>query len=155
MKVIFLQNIKGVGQIGDVKEVSDGYGRNYLIPQKLAKQATSVSLKEAELLKKKLAQTLELEHAQAAEIGKRIKDTVLELTEKASASGTLFAAVGRKEIIQKLKEVSGYEVGEDTVHIPEHALKTTGEHAVELRLASELTVPLIIRIRGELSHTQK
>jgi len=147
MRVIFLQNIKGVGQIGDVKEVSDGYGRNYLLPRKLAKQATSVSLKEAELLKKKLAQTLELEHTQAAEMGEKLKDTVLELTEKASASGTLFAAVGRKEIIGKLKETTGYEVGEDAVRIPEHAIKTTGEHTVELQLASEVTVPLMVRVR--------
>lgn len=72
MKVIILQNIKGIGQIGDVKEVSDGYGRNYLLPRKLAKPATDKTLKEAELLRSKREVLMKEQADKAKEIAEKL-----------------------------------------------------------------------------------
>jgi large subunit ribosomal protein L9 len=149
MKVILLQNIKGVGQIGDIKEINDGYGRNFLLPRKMAKPATAQSVKEAELLKKKLKEVLELEHKKAIEIADKLKDVTLEVTEKANASGKLFAAVGRKEMAHKLKEVTGYDVAEDAIIIPEHAIKTVGEHVIVLELTNEVKPELKVIVHAD------
>jgi len=150
MKVILLQNIKGIGQIGDIKDVNDGYGRNFLLPRKMAKAATAQSIKESELLKKKLKEVLEIEHKKALEIADKLKDVTLEVTEKANASGKLFAAVGRKEIAHKLKEVSGYDVAEDAIVIQEHAIKTTGEHMVLLELTDEVKPEIKVIVHTDL-----
>ncbi len=142
MKVILLHNIRGIGQIGDIKDVSDGYARNFLLPRKMAKAADTGAVKESESLKKRLQETLELERTQALAIAEKLKDVTLELAEKANASGKLFAAVGRKEIAQKLKSTTGYDVAEDSIIIQEHAIKTVGDHTVELELTKEVKVPL-------------
>lgn len=150
MKVILLQNIKGIGHIGDIKDVNDGYGRNFLLPRKMAKLATAQSVNESEVLKKKLKEILEIEHKKALEIAEKLKDLTLEVTEKANSSGKLFAAVGRKEIAHKLKEVSGYDVAEDTIIIQEHAIKTTGEHVVVLELTDEVKPEIKVIVHPDI-----
>lgn len=146
MKVIFLKNIRGVGQIGDVKEIADGYARNYLLPHGMAKAAGPNSVKEVENLKKKLSEQTKIEEAQAKEIADKLKDVVLELSEKANASGKLFAAVGRKELAEALKKTAGYEVAQDAIHINEHAIKSVGEHEVEIKLTNEVSVTVKVVI---------
>ncbi len=149
MRVILLHNIKGVGQIGDIRDVSDGYGRNFLLPRKLARAAIGNALKEAEQLKKKLKEIRELESKQALAIAEKLKGTVLELREKANPAGKLFAAVTRKEIAEKLKAATGYEVGDESVKIKEHSIKTVGEHSVELELTPDVTVLLHVVVLAE------
>lgn len=146
MKVIFLKNVRGVGQIGDVKEIADGYARNYLLPHNLAKAASTNSVKEVENLKKKLSEQVKIEETRAKEVAEKLKDVVLELSERANASGKLFAAVGRKEIAEALKKSTGYEVTEDAIHIQEHAIKTVGEHEVEIKLTNEVSVSIKVNI---------
>ena len=91
MKVILLQNIKGFGQIGDIKNVSDGYARNFLFPKKLAKIATDGAIKEVEMLQKK-REVMDAKNAErmqkAAEV---LKDTAIEFQKKASPAGILFS----------------------------------------------------------------
>lgn len=146
MKVIFLKNIRGVGQIGDIKDIADGYARNYLLPHGMAKTAGLNSVKEVENLKKKLSEQTKIEEAQAKEIADKLKDVVLELSEKANASGKLFAAVGRKELAEALKKSTGYEVAENDIHIQEHAIKTVGEHEIEIKLTNEVSVSIKVNI---------
>lgn len=143
MKVIFLQNIKGVGQIGDVKDVNDGYGRNYLLPRKLAKQATPQGLKEAELLREKREVIMKEQSNKAKEVAEKLKDITLEMSEKTNEKGKLFASVGKKEISHKLKEKTGVQVEDDMIQMDDH-IKTIGEHTVQLELAPEVSVSLKI-----------
>ncbi|MEK7076454.1 MAG: 50S ribosomal protein L9, partial [Patescibacteria group bacterium] len=91
MKVILLENIKGFGQIGDVKNVSDGYGKNFLLPRKIAKAANKNSMKEVELLKAKRVIIIESEKKNALEAVEKLKDVVIEFTKKATKTGKLFA----------------------------------------------------------------
>src|SRR3989344_8082783 len=99
MKVILLQNIKGFGQIGDVKNVSDGYARNFLLPRNLAKSANEGSLKEVESLKAKRVIMVETEKKNALEAVEKLKDLVIELTRKASKAGKLFAGIDKEDLV--------------------------------------------------------
>lgn len=141
MKVILLQNIKGVGQIGDVKDVSDGYGRNYLLPRKLAHPATPDAMKHAEELRSRREVIMKEQEGKAREVADKLKDVTLELSEKTNEKGKLFASVGKKEIVHKLKEKTGVHLEDDMIQLDEH-IKTVGEHTVQLELAPEVIVPL-------------
>src|SRR5437867_4197605 len=130
MKIILLQNIKGYGQIGDVKNASDGYARNYLLPRKLAELATPGALNKVSSLKKKLESTLKIEKDKALEAVEKAKDIVLEFSKKASKTGKLFASVTKEEVAKELSKALSAKVEADMINLGEHGehIKQTGEH---------------------------
>jgi large subunit ribosomal protein L9 len=130
MKVILLDNIRGVGHIGDLKDVSDGYGRNFLIPRRLAKMATPGMEKEIAALQKKKVILLEQEKQRAQEAADKLKDLIIELKERANENGTLFAAVGKRELIKKVEELSGIRLTDEMIKMEEQ-IKSVGEHAID------------------------
>jgi len=146
MKVILLQNIKSVGQIGDVKDVNDGYGRNYLLPHKLAKAATPEAMKEAEQLRAKREFIMKEQAEKAHEVADKLKDVTLELSEKTNEKGKLFAAVGKKEISHKLKEKTGVQLEDEMIQLDSH-IKTVGDHVVQLELAPDVIVSIKVIVR--------
>lgn len=148
MKVILLDNIKGVGHIGDIRTVSDGYARNYLFPHKLAKLATKGIEKEAEALQKKRGILLEQEQKRAAEAQTKLNGLTVEVAERANDLGTLFAALGKKELIKKIRESSGVELTVDMIDLPE-PIKTTGEHTIALELSPELKAEIRVVVKPE------
>ncbi len=149
MKVIFLQNIRGVGQIGDVSNVADGYARNFLLPRGLAKPATQASVKEIEALQAKREIVIGQERERAQEAAAKLADVVIELTGKANEQGTLFAAVGPKEVAERLKKDTGIVVEPDMIAIDEHHLKTLGEHTVTVNLGHDVNAPVKVVISEE------
>src|SRR3989344_3920901 len=144
MKIILLQNIKGYGQIGDVKNVSDGYGKNYLLPRKMAKLATDGALNEVSALKKKLEATLKMEKEKALEAVGRVRDLVLEFTKKASKAGKLYSSLTKEEVAQELSKAVGAKVEADSVDFKEH-----GEHMIEVELAPEIKAEFKVSIKSE------
>lgn len=145
MKVILLQNIKGVGQKGQIKEVSEGYARNMLIPQGLAKTATESTLKEVN----KKTQDKE-KHEQALE--KKIKEAFqmvagkhIEITLSANDQGSLFAKFDEKNLAEAL-EKNGYKhIGVQHITLDQSPLKHTGTYTAQLRegkMKSEFTFEL-------------
>ena len=145
--------------MGDVKNVSDGYGRNYLLPRSMAKLALPGALKEVEHLKKKLAVTLKMEKEKALQAIEKVKDVVLEFTKKASKTGKLFASVTKEEIAEELSKAVGAKVEPDMVDLNPSAgsgqevhgehIKKVGEHMVEVELAPEVKVEVKVLIKGE------
>lgn len=148
MKVILLNNIKGFGQIGDVKNVSDGYARNFLLPRKMAKPATENSLKEVEGLKKKLSAMQEIEKENALKIAGQLKDSVVEITRKASKTGKLFDGIDTEDLAKEIKKVSGVELNEEMIRLEEH-IKNVGEHLVDLELLPEVKTQIKIIVKAE------
>lgn len=144
MKVIILENIKGLGQIGDVKEVKSGYARNFLIPRKLVKLATKGSLKEVEQLKVKLEKIEVKTEKNAEETIKILKDFVLEIKAKGNKSGVLYAAISKKEIVKELKK-KGIKTEEENIVLNE-PIKKTGEYETKIRLMPEKESTLKIKI---------
>src|SRR3990167_4762394 len=151
MRVIILQNIKGLGRIGDVKNVSDGYARNFLLPKKMAKPATDATLKEVDSLKKKLEATQKLERESAVKLAEQLKDVVLEFTRKATKTGKIYSAVTKEDIAEILTKQSGFRVEPDSVNLDEHEghIKQLGEHLVKVELAPDVTAEVKVKVSQE------
>lgn len=132
MQVIFLKDVGGVGQKGAIKEVSDGYALNFLIPHGLAEQATPDKVKEHTTAQNKEAE------ARAAEI-KKMEATVqsvegarIELSVRATEKGGLFKSISAQDIAKALKEQLQKDISSEHIHI-EKPIKETGDHVVAVR----------------------
>ncbi len=149
MKVILLQNIKGLGRIGDIKNVSDGYGKNYLLTKGIAKLATESAAKEAEYLKRKAEAEEGIALEKAKEVAEKAKDMVLEFTKKASKTGKLFASLTKEEIAEELSRVIGAKIDSGSIDLKEHGehIKKIGEHVIEVKLAPEIKVEIKVIIK--------
>lgn len=150
MKVILLQNIKGFGRIGDIKNVSDGYARNMLFPKKLAKPATESSAKEAELLKKQREAAGIADTESAKKAAAVIADTALEISKKASPAGTLFSSVTKQEVAKELSKKSGTKITPDMLNFGEAGehIKHAGSHFVIVETAPGIKAETTITING-------
>lgn len=149
MKVILLQNIRGFGQIGDIKNVSDGYARNFLLPNKLVKSATDGSLKEVESLKKKLATTLTIEKERAVELSQKLQDVAVEFVKKASKTGKLFSSVTKENIAEELSKTTGARIEKSMISLGEQGehIKQIGEHAAEIELTPGIKITAKVSIK--------
>ncbi len=145
MKVILLQNIKGTGLIGEVKNVSDGYGRNFLIAKGLAKIATDGAIKESEAIRRKAEVIERIQQGRAKELVESLKDTVVEIKRKASEKGTLFEGIEAMDIAQALSKHITFEVAKDMVHL-EAPIKRVGKHTVEIELAPGVKTSVVIDV---------
>ena len=148
MKVILLQNIKGLGQIGDVKNVSDGYAKNFLLPRKMIKLATNESLKEVGSLKKKLASMQEIEKKSAQEAVEKLKDLVIELPKKATKTGKLFAGIDSEDLVKAVKKTSGVDLKEEMIGY-EGPIKHIGEHLIDINILPDVKTQVKVVVKAE------
>lgn len=147
MKVILLANVRGIGTIGDIKNVADGYGRNFLLKKGLARLATAEAERHSQELSTRLDTSTDLLHAQAQEAAKVIDGVTLTLRARANENGTLFAAVSKGEVARALKKETGYEIEPEMLQLHEHALKMIGVH--ELEIVLDATTRAVIRVTIE------
>ncbi len=131
MKIILLNDINSLGKKGDIKEVADGYARNFLLPQKLAEVATELAVKKIETIKKKITEgnkkDLEKNEKLASELDGR--EVLIKAKEK---NGKIFGSIGAKEIAKELKKQK-LEVGEKAIMLNE-PIKDIGEKEVLVQL---------------------
>jgi len=143
MQVIFLQDVSGVAKRGEVKEVKDGYARNFLIPRKLAEPATEGRLKTLQgqqaAQARKRARILEEARATAA----ALKDIRIDIPARVGESGRLFGAVTSQDVAEALAE-RGYAV--DRKNIRMEPLKSLGDHDVSIHLHEGVTVTVTVRV---------
>src|SRR5690349_6749080 len=118
MKVILLDNIRGVGQVGDVKDVSDGYARNFLLPNGKAKAASAGALKDVDAIKGKRLAALAVARTEAEAAAAKLSGTVIELTGKANEQGTLFAAITAGDIAEALSTSAGMRFEAAQIALP-------------------------------------
>lgn len=135
MKVVFLKDIKGVGRKGELKEVHDGYARNFLLPRGLAAAATTETVAELAAREAKKKREKELARAEASQEAARAKTLTLGFTRKAGERGEIFGSVSASEISEALKK-EGLKHAEVML---EHALKTVGIHSVSLKFPGGLS----------------
>lgn len=144
MKVVFLQDVPSQGKKGDVREVSEGYARNFLFPRQLAKPATADALHEIDVKKQSEArkQRQLLEQAQA--LAGQLEDLTLEIPAKVGEGDRLFGAITSKHIAQELAE-RGFAVDKKKIvlHDPIHALGTS---TITLRLHPQVTAHVRIHV---------
>lgn len=144
MKVILRSDVDNLGRAGDVKDVSDGFGRNFLLPKRLAMPATDAALKSWEKAKEKRAKLLEGKVAQSRELAGKLNGISLSFSRPAGAEGKLFGSVGKSDIVKSLK-TCGYTVDKGVVSL-ESSIKQTGDHEVELRLMPDVTAKIKVTV---------
>lgn len=134
--------------MGDVKNIADGYARNFLFPRKMAKLATDAALKEVDSLKKKLEATQKLEKENVFKLAEQLKDVVLEFTRKATKTGKLYSAVTKEDIAGEFSKRSGSKVEPDSVNLDEHEghIKQLGEHLIKVQLAPEVVTEIKVKV---------
>ncbi len=145
MKVVLLDNIKGVGQVGDIKEVSDGYGRNFLLPRGLGKRVTDGVIKEVAGLKIKKLQLQALAHTQSVELAATLAGTTVTLQGKANEKGTLFSSVSEADIAEQLSKQAGVHIPASAIAIEGH-IKSIGSHAAQVRLADDVSTDITVEV---------
>ena len=145
MKVILLQDVKGKGKKGQMLEVSDGYARNYMLPRKLAVEATADAVNTKRMNDKAAAEKEAKERAEALEISKKLRDMTLVVTAKGGGAGKLFGSVTNQEIADALKAKSGIALDKRKIVISD-PIKNVGTYTVQCKLGYEITAPLTVKI---------
>ncbi len=147
MQVILLENVPSLGKAGDLVKVSDGYGRNYLIPQKKALLATEKSLKVVEHQKRQVQQRLEKGKKDAEKLGQEIEKLSCTFSKTVGESGKLFGSVTSMDIENYLKE-NGIDIDRKKI-ILEEPLKNLGMFTVPIKLSAEVTAQLKVWVVQE------
>lgn len=147
MKVVLLSEVKNLGQKGDVKEVSDGYARNFLIPRKLALPANQSIIKNLEnQLKAKKAKN-ELLRREAEEIKAKIEGQVFSLIMPTGPTGKIFGSVTHQEIADLINKEKGIKI--EKKQIEEKTIKKLGKHKVKIKLFEDIIAEVILEIIGQ------
>ncbi len=138
MKVIFNVDVKGQGKKGELKEVSDGYARNYLLPRKLAAAATADNINALKLKEKAKAAQIAREKAEAEENAKKLGEITVTVRARAGGAGKLFGAVTSQEISDALREQHGIEIEKNKI-VQAEPIKTFGAFQVKAKLGYEIS----------------
>ena len=145
MKVIFLQDVKGKGKKGQMAEISDGYARNYLLPKKLAMEATADAINTMRMNDKAAAEKAAKERAEALEVSKKLREMTLVVNAKGGGAGKLFGSVTSQEIADALKAASGIVIDKRKI-VMSDPIKNVGTYTVQCKLGYEITAPLSVKI---------
>ena len=145
MKVILLQDVKGKGKKGQMLEVSDGYARNFMLPKKLAIEATPDAINTMRMNDKATQERIAREKAEALAISKQLREMTLVVTAKGGGAGRLFGSVTNQEIADALKAKSGIALDKRKIVISD-PIKNVGTYTVQCKLGYEITAPLTVKI---------
>lgn len=145
MKVILMQDVKGKGKKGQMIEVSDGYARNYMLPRKIAVEATADNVNTMRMNDKAAAEKAAKERAEALEVSKKLRDMTLVVTAKGGGAGKLFGSVTNQEIADALKAKTGIALDKRKIVISD-PIKNVGTYTVQCKLGYEITAPLTVKI---------
>lgn len=148
MKLILLEDVKGVGKKGDIVNKNDGYAINFLIPKKLAVEATNANLNDLELKKKSEAKRKKEELEEAQRLGAELNDKVVKVKVKAGENGKVFGSVTNKEIASALFEQTGLDIDKKKISFDD-PIKMVGRRIVKVKLHPQVTVELTVEIAGE------
>lgn len=146
MKVILLQDVKGQGKKNDIIEVSDGYGKNFLLPRKLAKLADAQSVNDVKVREEARLYRLATEKKEAQSLAEKLKSVTVTVRASSGADGRLYGSVTAKDISERLEADFGIAVDKRKLVIAE-PIKAFGKYAVEAKLYPEVTGTVIVEVR--------
>ena len=144
MKVILLQDVKGKGKKGQLLEVSDGYARNFMLPKKLAIEATTDAINTKNMNDKATQERIAKEKAEALATANKLRQMTLVVTAKGGGAGRLFGAVTNAEIATAL-EKAGIKLDKRKIVLNEN-IKNVGTYTVTCKLGHEISAPLTVKI---------
>jgi large subunit ribosomal protein L9 len=146
MKVILLKDVKGTGKKGEMKEVSDGYARNFLLPKKMAVVADNTAIKELNEKNKSVEIKTQKEYEAAVEQGKKMEDMNVVIYSKAGDGGRLFGSITSKDIVEQLKKQHQIEVDKRKVLLNE-PIRVLGSTFVEIKIHQKVTTKIRVDVK--------
>jgi large subunit ribosomal protein L9 len=148
MQIILLEKVVNLGTLGEVVKVKDGYARNFLIPSGKARRATEAAIKEFEARRAEL-EKVQVEKLKAAqEQSEKLNGMTVQITEKAGVDGRLFGSVTNFDVAEALNK-QGFKVERAMVRMPNGALKTVGDHKLEVALHTDVLAEVTVSVLGE------
>lgn len=145
MKVILLQDVKGKGKKGQMIDVSDGYARNYMLPRKMAVEATADAVNTMKMNDKAAAEKAAKERAEALDVSHKLREMTLIVKAKGGGAGRLFGSVTNQEIADALKASAGIVLDKRKIVISD-PIKNVGTYTVTCKLGYEISAPLTVKI---------
>ena len=145
MQIILLDKVGKLGSLGDVVNVKQGYARNYLIPQKLARRATEAAIKEFEGRRAELEKVAAGKLAAAQALGEQLAGKTVRIAQKAGVDGRLFGSVTNADVAEALTK-AGMAIAKAQVRMPNGPLKTVGDHAVSVAPHSDVVVDVTVQV---------
>ncbi len=145
MKVILMQDVKGKGKKGQMIEVSDGYARNYMLPRKMAIEATADAINTKNMNDKATAERIAREKAEALATSHKLRELTLVVKAKGGGAGRLFGSVTNQEIADALAKNAGIKLDKRKIVISD-PIKNVGTYTVTCKLGYEINAPLTVKI---------
>ena len=146
MKVILLQDIKGTGKKDQIIEISDGYARNFLLPRKLAKEATAEVLNSRQIAQSADKHREAVKRAEAEKLARELKGKVIQLNVRGGDNGKIYGSVTNDQIATALKEQMQVEIDKRKVEI-EEPIKNAGQAFVALKLMAGVSTRIIVNVK--------
>ncbi|GAB2888708.1 50S ribosomal protein L9 [Paralcaligenes sp. KSB-10] len=151
MQVILLEKVVNLGNLGEVVRVRDGYARNYLIPQKIARRATDAALKEFEARRAELEKIQAEKLAAAQSAGEKLSGLTLKISQKSGVDGRLFGSVTNMDIAVALHKEGFTTVEKSQIRLPDGSLKAIGEYSVQVALHADVVSDITVVVQGEMA----
>jgi len=148
MQIILLEKVANLGNLGDVVRVKDGFARNFLIPQRMARRATAAAIAEFETKRAELEKLAAEKLAAAQAIGAKLAGLVLEIRQKAGVDGRLFGSVTNHDVADALK-AKGFTIEKASVRMPTGPLKIVGDHPLSVAVHTDVVVEITVQVIGE------
>ena len=146
MKVIFLKDVKGTAKKGEIKEVSDGYARNFLLAKGLAKEASQTNLNDHRQQENAREIKIQKEEEEAVELGSKLKDVKVTIYAKSGEGGKLFGAITSKDIADQMKKQHNVEFDKRKILLTE-PIKSLGTMNVEIKLHPKVSTSITVEIK--------
>ncbi|EEO26303.1 ribosomal protein L9 [Helicobacter winghamensis ATCC BAA-430] len=148
MKVLLLQDVKGLGKKGEICEVKDGYGKNFLIAKGLADFATNAVINRYKAEQKKAAEMAAEEKALMEMAAKKIEEVTLKIVQKVGANGSLYGAITKEDIAESLAKEHRIEIDKKTIEL-KSPIKSTGVYEVEIKLGHGIHATLKVDVEAQ------
>ena len=148
MQIILLEKVANLGNLGDVVRVKDGFARNFLIPQRMARRATTAAIAEFEAKRAELEKLAAEKLAAAQAVGAKLGGLVLEIRQKAGVDGRLFGSVTNHDVADALK-AKGFTIEKASVRMPTGPLKIVGDHPLSIAVHTDVVVEITVQVIGE------
>ena len=146
MKVILLKDVKGTGKKGEIKEVSDGYARNFLLKKGVAVEANQANMKELDEKSKSKERKALIEYEEAVLLGKQMENVDIQIEVKSGEGGRLFGSITSKEIAEQLKKQKNIDIDKRKILMDE-PIRTLGSTLVEIKLHQKVTTKIRVDVK--------
>jgi len=148
MQIILMEKVANLGDLGAVVRVKNGYARNFLIPQRMARRATKEAIAEFEAKRAELEKAAAEKLAAAQAEGEKLAGKTVQVAQKSGVDGRLFGSVTNHDVADALAK-QGFKVDKAQIRMPQGPLKTTGEHALSVALHTDVVVEIMVAVIGE------